>query len=134
MRDKFMTRVRRGGRRRQSAPSMLQAARKRRPEVRKDKAIQDSTRYANSRDRYHSEAVRDTLLRQVISFVASTRPVRLAARDGRSAARCRSTWLTSVGFTGTPQGANVVITHTAEDTSAAAKTAACRLDTEIPKT
>ena len=34
--------------------------------TRQDKAVRDSTRYANFlKDRYHAEAVRDTLLRQV---------------------------------------------------------------------
>ena len=43
-------------------------------EARRDRSVRDSTRYANFlKDRYHAEAVRDTLLRQVNSFRASTR-------------------------------------------------------------
>jgi len=58
--------------------------------------------------------------------------------DEISRALPQFTWLTSVTFTGTPQGSsNVVVTpKTAEDTSAAAKKhpkAPKRLDTDIPK-
>jgi Tfp pilus assembly protein PilN len=108
---------------------------------RKDKAVRDSTRYANFlKDRYKSEAVRDTLLRQVniIRSLDEDRYVWPHVLDELSRALPQYTWLTLVGFVGTPQGqSNVVVSpKTPEDTSAAAKKRQRppkRLDTEIPK-
>ena len=108
---------------------------------RREKAVRDSTRYANFlKDRYKSEAVRDTLLRQVniIRSLDEDRYVWPHVLDEISRALPQYTWLTLVGYVGTPQGQNnVVITpKTAEDTSAAAKKKnrpPKRLDTEIPK-
>ena len=81
-------------------------------EARLDKAIVDSTRYANFlKDRYRSEAVRDTLLRQVniIKSIDQDRYIWPHIMDEVSRALPQFTWLTSVGFTGTPQGSvNVV--------------------------
>lgn len=109
--------------------------------ARKEKATADSTRYANFlRDRYATEAIRDTLLRQVniIRSLDEDRYVWPHIMDEISRALPQYTWLTLVGFAGTPQGSNnVVITPaTKEDTSAAAKKRnrpPKRLDTEIPK-
>jgi Tfp pilus assembly protein PilN len=110
-------------------------------ETRKAKAVTDSTRYANFlKDRYKSEAVRDTLLRQVniIRSLDEDRYVWPHIMDEISRALPQYTWLTEVGFTGTAQGGgNVVVTpKIVEDTSAAAKKRnkpPKRLDTEIPK-
>ncbi|MDB4874721.1 MAG: hypothetical protein JWM41_1167 [Gemmatimonadetes bacterium] len=110
-------------------------------EVRKDKAVRDSARYANFlRDRYHAEAVRDTLLRQVniIRSLDEDRYVWPHILDEISRALPQYTWLTLVGAAGVPQGGNnvVVTPKVAEDTSAAAKKRARppkRLDTDIPK-
>lgn len=119
----------------------LQGRREEALTVRQEKAVADSTRYANFlRDRYRSEAVRDTLLRQVniIRSIDEDRFVWPHILDEISRALPQYTWLTSVAFTGTPQGgSNVVVTpHTAEDTSAAAKKRTKppkRLDTDIPQ-
>jgi Tfp pilus assembly protein PilN len=109
--------------------------------ARREKAVQDSTRYANFlKDRYKSEAIRDTLLRQVniIRSLDEDRYVWPHVMDEISRTLPQYTWLTLVAFVGTPQGqSNVVVTpKTPEDTSAAAKKKnrpPKRLDTEIPK-
>jgi Tfp pilus assembly protein PilN len=108
---------------------------------RKETAVRDSTRYANVlRDRYKSEAIRDTLLRQVniIRSLDEDRYVWPHVFDELSRALPQYTWLTLIGFVGTPQGqSNVVVTPKAPvDTSAAAKKRHAppkRLDTEVPK-
>jgi Tfp pilus assembly protein PilN len=120
---------------------MLQTKRETTLTARQEQSLRDSTRYANFlKDRFRSEAVRDTLLRQVniIRSIDEDRYVWPHIMDEISRALPQFTWLTSVTFTGTPQGAsNVVITpHTAQDTSAAAKKhpkTPKRLDTDIPK-
>ncbi len=108
---------------------------------RKEKAVQDSTKYANFlKDRYKSEAIRDTLLRQVniIRSLDEDRYVWPHVMDEVSRALPQYTWITQIAFVGTPQGqGNVVVTpKTPEDTTAAAKKKSRppkRLDTEIPK-
>ena len=103
------------------------------------KALADSTRYANFlKDRYRAEATRDTLLRQVnvIRSIDEDRYVWPHVLDEISRALPQYTWLTAVGFTGTPQGSNnvVVSPKAGEDTSAAAKKRPPkRMDTAIPK-
>lgn len=83
-------------------------------EARRDRAIADSTRYANFlKDRYHAEAVRDTLLRQVniIKSLDEDRFVWSHVVDEVSRALPQYTWLTNIAFAGTPQGSvNVVAT------------------------
>ncbi len=117
----------------------LQSRREQALTVRQDKSLADSTRYARFlRDRYHAEAVRDTLLRQVniIRSLDEDRFVWPHVMDEVSRALPQYTWLTMLTFTGTPQGGNnaVVTPHTASDTSAAArKRPPKRLDTDIPK-
>lgn len=110
-------------------------------EAHRDRAVSDSTRYANVlKDRYHAEAMRDTLLRQVnlIKNLDEDRFVWAHVMDEVSRALPQYTWLTNLTFTGTPQGsANVVVTPKA-DTSAAAKKKAAgkppkRLDTDVPR-
>jgi Tfp pilus assembly protein PilN len=110
---------------------------------RRDSALRDSTRYANVlKERYRAEAVRDSLLRQVnlIQHLDEDRYVWPHVLDELSRALPQYTWLTSISFSGTPQGAaNVVLApKNAADTSAAAKKANAgrppkRLETTIPK-
>jgi len=103
-----------------------------------DKAVRDSTRYANFlKDRYKSEAVRDTLLRQVniIRGLDADRYVWPHIMDEISRALPQYTWLVMVTFTGSPQGQNnvVVTPKVPVDTSAAGrKRPPKRLPTDIP--
>jgi len=112
-------------------------------EAHRDQAVSDSTKYANLlKDRWHAESVRDTLLRQVniIKSLDEDRFVWAHVMDEVSRALPQYTWLTTVSFTGTPQGSvNVVASPTAKvDTSAAAKKKNAgkmpkRLETDIPR-
>ena len=110
-------------------------------QARVEKAVVDSTRYANFlKDRYHAEAVRDTLLRQVniIRSIDDDRFVWPHILEEISRALPQYTWLTSITFAGSPQGTtNVVVTpKSTADTSAAAKKKnkpPKRLETDIPK-
>ncbi len=75
-------------------------------EARRDLSVSDSTRYANFlKDRWHAEAVRDTLLRQVnlIKNLDEDRFVWSHVMDEVSRALPQYTWLTTISFTGTPQ-------------------------------
>jgi Tfp pilus assembly protein PilN len=107
----------------------------------REAALRDSTRYANFlKDRYKAEAIRDTLLRQVniIRSIDEDRYVWSHVLDEISRALPQYTWLTGVGFIGTPQGSTNVVASgkAAEDTSAAAKKKAKapkRMDTVVPK-
>ena len=104
-------------------------------------ASADSTRYALFlKDRYRSESIRDSLLRQVniIQSLDEDRYVWPHVLDEISRALPQFTWLTTLGFSGTAQGAyNVVIgPKPVEDTSAVAKRRSRppkRMDTAIPK-
>jgi Tfp pilus assembly protein PilN len=108
---------------------------------REQQAVHDSTHYANFlRDRYHSEAVRDSLLRQVnvIKGLDEDRFIWAHVLDEVSRALPQYTWITLLSFSGTPQGGNNIVINpkTAADTSAAAKKAnkpPKRMDTTIPK-
>jgi Tfp pilus assembly protein PilN len=102
-------------------------------------AVRDSARYATFlKDRYRAEASRDTLLRQVniIKSLDEDRYVWPHILDEISRALPQYTWLTVLGFAGTPQGAtNVGLAPKAPvDTSAAGKKRPPkRLDTNVPK-
>lgn len=102
-------------------------------------AVADSTKYANFlKDRYHAEAVRDTLLRQVnlIRGLDADRFVWAHVMDEVSRALPQYTWLTNVAFSGTPQGSTNVVASLKPDTSALAKKKNVRpkrLDTEVPR-
>lgn len=105
--------------------------------TRQEQAVRDSTRYNNFlKDRFHAEAVRDTLLRQVnmIRSLDDDRYVWPHIMDEVSRALPQYTWLTLVGSVGAPQGAAAVVAvKPADDTSAAAKKRPKkRLDTEVP--
>jgi len=108
---------------------------------RRDNALADSTRYANFlKDRYRSESTRDSLLRQVNLIISldEDRYVWPHVMDEISRALPQYTWLTTIGFSGAPQGSNnvVVAPKSAQDTSAAAKKRNAppkRMDTSIPK-
>lgn len=106
-------------------------------EAHQDRAVADSTRYANFlKDRHHAEAVRDTLLRQVniIKSLDEDRFVWAHVMDEVSRALPQYTWLTTVAFTGTPQGSlNVVASPKIDTSSAAKKKAPKRLETDIPR-
>jgi Tfp pilus assembly protein PilN len=102
-------------------------------------AVRDSTRYATFlKDRYRAEAARDTLLRQVniIKSLDEDRYVWPHVLDEISRALPQYTWLTVLGFAGTPQGtSNIVIApKPAADTSTSGKKRPPkRLDTAVPK-
>ncbi|MFI5229054.1 MAG: PilN domain-containing protein [Gemmatimonadales bacterium] len=102
---------------------------------RRDQAVHDSTRYANFlRDRYHSEAVRDTLLRQVnlIKGLDEDRFIWAHVLDEVSRALPQYTWLNVLGYAGTPQGnANVVASP--KDTLKKKDARPKRLATEVPR-
>lgn len=106
---------------------------------RSEVAVRDSARYATFlKDRYRAEAARDTLLRQVniIKSLDEDRFVWPHVLDEVSRALPQYTWLTVLGFAGTPQGtSNVVIAPKPPvDTSTAGKKRAPkRLDTVVPK-
>jgi len=106
---------------------------------RRDQAVRDSTRYANFlTERYRAEAARDSILREVnlIQGLDEDRYVWPHVLDEVSRALPQYTWITALGFAGTPQGSNnVVLTpKTAQDTSAAGRRRPPkRLDTVIPK-
>jgi Tfp pilus assembly protein PilN len=106
---------------------------------RQERAVADSTRYANFlRDRMRAQSVRDTLLRQVniIRGLDEDRYVWPHVMDEVSRALPQYTWLTGVAFTGTAQGTNNVVAAPKppanEDSAAARRRRAKRLDTEIP--
>jgi Tfp pilus assembly protein PilN len=116
-----------------------QAARESSLSERRDKALRDSTRYANFlKERYRAESARDSLVRQVhlIQSLDEDRYVWPHIFDEVSRALPQYTWLTLIGFTGTPQGSNNVVAgpKTAQDTTAAGKKRPPkRMDTTIPK-
>jgi len=105
--------------------------------ARGEQATRDSVRYANFlKDRYKSEAIRDTLLRQVnlIRNLDEDRYVWPHVMDEVSRALPQYTWIVSLGFVGTPQGSNnvVVAPKTTADTTKKNKPPK-RLDTQVPK-
>jgi len=106
---------------------------------RKDRAVRDSTRYATFlKDRYRAEAVRDTLLREVniIRSLDDDRFVWPHVLDEVSRALPQYTWLTTLAFTGAPQGSNNVVIAPKEDPATAANSknkAPKRLVTEVPR-
>src|SRR5262252_9250330 len=70
---------------------------------RRERALRDSTRYANVlKERYRAEAQRDSLLRQVhlIQSLDEDRFVWPHIMDEVSRALPQYTWITSIGFTG----------------------------------
>jgi Tfp pilus assembly protein PilN len=110
-------------------------------ESHRDHAVADSARYATFlKDRWRAEAARDTLLRQVniIKSLDEDRFVWAHVMDEVSRALPQYTWLTTVAFSGVPQGSQNVVASPKPDTSAAAKKLAThvapkRLDTEVPR-
>jgi len=107
-------------------------------DARKDRAVADSTRYANFlKDRYHAESVRDTLRRQVniIKSLDEDRYVWSHVVDEVSRALPAYTWLTSVAYNGTPQGSvNVVATPKTSAPDTLHKNGRPkRIETDIPR-
>jgi Tfp pilus assembly protein PilN len=105
-------------------------------QTRIEKAVVDSTRYANFlKDRYHAEAVRDTLLRQVniIKSIDEDRYVWPHIMDEISRALPQYTWLSMIALNGTPQGSSnvVALPKTAKKPEDAGKQPK-RIDTSIP--
>lgn len=105
---------------------------------RRDVALADSTRYVNVlKDRYRAESTRDSLLRQVNLIVSldEDRYVWPHVMDELSRALPQYTWITTLAFTGAPQGGNnVVVAPKSADTSSKRKNAPPnRMDTSIPK-
>ena len=101
-----------------------------------EKAVADSTRYANFlKDRYHAEAVRDTLLRQVniIKSIDEDRYVWPHIMDEISRALPQYTWLSMIALNGTPQGSTnvVALPKTTEDPKNKGKQPK-RIETSIP--
>jgi Tfp pilus assembly protein PilN len=105
-------------------------------QTRIEKAVVDSTRYANFlKDRYHAEAVRDTLLRQVniIKSIDQDRYVWPHIMDEISRALPQYTWLSMIALNGTPQGSTnvVALPKTTEDPKNKGRQPK-RIDTSIP--
>ena len=105
-------------------------------QTRIEKAVVDSTRYANFlKDRYHAEAVRDTLLRQVniIKSIDQDRYVWPHIMDEISRALPQYTWLSMIALNGTPQGSTnvVALPKTTEDPKNKGRPPK-RIDTSIP--
>jgi len=105
-------------------------------QARIEKAVVDSTRYANFlKDRYHAEAVRDTLLRQVniIKSIDQDRYVWPHIMDEISRALPQYTWLSMIALNGTPQGSTnvVALPKTTEDPKNKGKQPK-RIETSIP--
>jgi Tfp pilus assembly protein PilN len=105
-------------------------------QARIEKAVVDSTRYANFlKDRYHAEAVRDTLLRQVniIKSIDEDRYVWPHIMDEISRALPQYTWLSMIALNGTPQGSTnvVALPKTTEDPKNKGKQPK-RIETSIP--
>lgn len=101
---------------------------------REAQAVHDSTRYANFlRDRYHSEAVRDSLLRQVnvIKGLDEDRFIWTHVLDEVSRALPQYTWLTVLGYAGTPQGSTNVVASPKDSTKKGVKPK--RLETDVPR-
>ena len=107
-------------------------------QARVEKAVVDSTRYANFlKDRYHAEAVRDTLLRQVniIKSIDQDRYVWPHIMDEVSRALPQYTWLSLVALNGSPQGSTnvVALPKTADDAKNKDKNKPPkRIETSIP--
>jgi Tfp pilus assembly protein PilN len=103
-----------------------------------EKAVADSTRYANFlKDRYHAEAVRDTLLRQVniIKSIDQDRYVWPHIMDEVSRALPQYTWLSLVALNGSPQGSTNVVALPKQSAGEIAKNKnkpPARIDTSIP--
>jgi Tfp pilus assembly protein PilN len=103
---------------------------------RKDRALADSTRYANFlKDRYRSEAIRDSLLRQVNLIVSldEDRYVWPHVMDEVSRALPQYTWITTLGFVGAAQGSSNVVAAPKPGQDTSKKAPPKRMDTTIPK-
>jgi Tfp pilus assembly protein PilN len=98
---------------------------------RRDVAVADSARYANIlKERHRAESIRDSLLRQVnlIMSLDEDRYVWPHVMDEVSRALPQYTWITTLTFTGAPQG-NVVTASKVDTVAKKTK----RVDTSIPK-
>ncbi len=113
---------------------VTQAATESKLTVRHDQALRDSTHYTLFlKDRYHSEATRDSLLRQVnvIKSLDEDRFIWAHVLDEVSRALPQYTWLSGLAFTGPAAGtANIVASP---KDSSKKKGTQKRLDTEIQR-
>lgn len=116
---------------------MAQTKREEDLRARLEAGIKDSTRYASLiKDRLHAEAVRDTLLRQVnlIRTIDEDRFIWPHVMDEVSRALPQYTWVTMVGYTGTPQAAtNVVAAPAAPPNPKDPKGAPPKIQTEVAR-
>jgi Tfp pilus assembly protein PilN len=97
-------------------------------------ATRDSTQYANFlKDRYQAESARDAVLRQVniIKSLDEDRYVWPHVLDEVSRALPQYTWLTVLGFSGTPQGVTNVVATPKDSAKKDARPK--RLVTDIPR-
>lgn len=96
--------------------------------------VADSTRYASVlKERLHLEAKRDTLLRQlnIIRAIDGDRFIWPHVLEEVSAALPAYTWLTSLTYSGTPQGQNLVVARPPGEEAAKSKKVV-RMATDIP--
>ena len=111
-----------------------QAERGRTLTERHDIALADSTRYANIlEERHRAESTRDSLLRQVnlIMTLDEDRYVWPHVMEEVSRALPQYTWITTLTFTGAPQGGSNNVVGAPKVDTAAKKTK--RMNTSIPK-
>jgi Tfp pilus assembly protein PilN len=115
----------------------MQTARDAALAARKEAAVHDSTRYATFlKDRSRAESIRDTLLREVniIRSLDDDRFVWPHVLDEVSRALPQYTWLTTLAFTGSPQGSSNVVIAPKDSGAAKSKSKTPkRLETEIPR-
>ncbi|MDE3128042.1 MAG: PilN domain-containing protein [Gemmatimonadota bacterium] len=99
------------------------------------KGLADSTRYATVlKEQVHLEAKRDTLLRQlnIIKAIDGDRFVWPHVLEEVSSALPPYTWLTGLGYTGTPQGQNIVTAAPPGEPPKPASKKKGAVDTDIP--
>jgi Tfp pilus assembly protein PilN len=102
----------------------------------RDQSLQDSTHYAVFlRDRYHAEATRDSLLRQVnvIKSLDEDRFIWAHILDEVSRALPQYTWLSTLGFTGAAQGATNVVAAPKDSAKKKDGARPKRLATDVPR-
>lgn len=102
----------------------------------RDEAVHDSTHYAIFlKDRYHAEAVRDTLLRQVnlIKNLDEDRFIWAHVMDEVSRALPQYTWLTTISFAGTAQGSANIVAAPKDSSKKKKSSTPQRLATDVPR-
>ncbi|HEU4988302.1 MAG: PilN domain-containing protein [Gemmatimonadota bacterium] len=113
---------------------LIQSRQTKRLTAAEQQGLADSTRYATVlKERIHLEAKRDTLLRQlnIIRAIDGDRFVWPHVLEEVSSALPAYTWLTSLTYTGTPQGQNVMVGHPPGEAPPKPKKGAA-LETTVP--